>query len=168
MFHLRHLYTYANRSFDLIKDELGGPRSTFPHCVTLVAGTQAPTAKQNYLAFLKLANLGQGRHGKKANKDPNKSDDESDSDDDMDDDEDSEDEGEERPEVDLVFGPPRMHYRMVSHNGGINRVRACPQNPCVVAVWSDSAAVRVYDGTALVKEMWNEAEQPPNKAKTTK
>lgn len=50
-------------SCDIVKDELGAPRSTFPHCLTIVAGTQAPSAKQNYLAFLKLANLGQGRCG---------------------------------------------------------------------------------------------------------
>ncbi len=49
------------RSFDIVKDDLGGPRSTFPLTLTLVAGTQAESARQNYIAFLKLANLGQGR-----------------------------------------------------------------------------------------------------------
>ena len=48
-------------SFDYIKDELGAPRSTFPHSCFMVAGTQATSAKQNYVAFLRLANLGQGR-----------------------------------------------------------------------------------------------------------
>jgi ribosome assembly protein RRB1 len=27
-------------SFDFVRDELGGPRSTFPHTVFMVAGTQ--------------------------------------------------------------------------------------------------------------------------------
>eukprot|EP00198_Chlamydomonas_reinhardtii_P007811 XP_001697148.1 predicted protein [Chlamydomonas reinhardtii] len=53
-------------SFDILKDDLGGPRSTFPHTVYLACGTQAATARQNYVAFLRLASLGQGRHGKKA------------------------------------------------------------------------------------------------------
>lgn len=34
----------------------------------LVAGTQASTPRQNYIAFLKLAELGQGRHGKRRGK----------------------------------------------------------------------------------------------------
>lgn len=49
-------------SFDYLKDDLGAPRSTFPHQCFMVAGTQASTAKQNYVAFLRLANLGQGRY----------------------------------------------------------------------------------------------------------
>ena len=46
-------------SFDIVKDDLGAPRSTFPHTVYMVAGTQAETAKQNYVAFLRLDKLGQ-------------------------------------------------------------------------------------------------------------
>ncbi len=178
------------RSFDIVKDELGGPRSTFPHCVTLVAGTQAGTARQNYFAFLRLANLGQGRcgcrrparqhasrqrrhwrarrhtcphsrregsaagrasvmgpgaqrahneaaaltasshsrcrHGKRAKKAGGEDDEDSDEDD-MSEDEDSEDDEVDEQgnpkapkedklelEVDLEFGPPRMHYRCAS------------------------------------------------------
>ena len=53
------------RSFDIIRDELGGPRSTFPHTLTIAAGTQAAHARQNAIALVKLANLGQGKHGAK-------------------------------------------------------------------------------------------------------
>lgn len=52
-------------SFDIVRDDLGGPRSTFPHCITLVAGTQAAGPRQNALAMMKLSNLGQGKHGEK-------------------------------------------------------------------------------------------------------
>ena len=48
-----------------MRDGLGGPRSTFPHTVTLAAGTQAANPKQNSLALMKLANLVQGKHGSK-------------------------------------------------------------------------------------------------------
>lgn len=48
-------------SFDLIRDDLGAPRSTFPHTMFMVAGTQAAGPRQNYLALLKLDQLGQGR-----------------------------------------------------------------------------------------------------------
>lgn len=53
-------------SFDMIRDNLGGPRAAFPHTLFMVAGTQAAQARQNHLAVLKLASLGQGRHGKRA------------------------------------------------------------------------------------------------------
>ena len=52
-------------SFDIIRDELGGPRATFPHTLTLAAGTQAAHARANAVALVKLANLGQGKHGAK-------------------------------------------------------------------------------------------------------
>ena len=50
-------------SFDILKDDLGAPRSTFPHTVYMVAGTQAESAKQNYVAFLRLEKLGQVGEG---------------------------------------------------------------------------------------------------------
>lgn len=52
-------------SFDILQDGLGGPRSAFPHTITLVAGTQAANPRQNSLALMKLSNLGQGKHGDK-------------------------------------------------------------------------------------------------------
>ena len=52
-------------SFDVVRDGLGGPRSAFPHTVTLAAGTQAATPKQNAVALMKLSNLVQGKHGSK-------------------------------------------------------------------------------------------------------
>lgn len=65
MLHLPH--SSALCSFDIVRDGLGGPRSAFPHTVTLAAGTQAATTKQNSLALMKLSNLVQGRHGSKVN-----------------------------------------------------------------------------------------------------
>jgi len=142
-------------SFDLIKDDLGAPRSTFPHTVYMVAGTQAATAKQNYVAFLRLQKLGQGRHGKKAKKEDE---DDSEEDDDMSD--------EEEEEVEDYGGdePPKMHYRMVNHMGGVNRVRSCPQQPALVAVWGDNAQVKLIDGSKLIKELADEVE-PSTKAR---
>ena len=58
------------RSFDIVRDGLGGPRSAFPHTVTLAAGTQAAGLKQNSLAIMKLSNLVQGRHGSKVSSQP--------------------------------------------------------------------------------------------------
>lgn len=50
-------------SFDVLPDELGGPRTAFPHTLLLAAGTQAAAAGGNTLTLLKLSNLTQGRHG---------------------------------------------------------------------------------------------------------
>lgn len=52
-------------SFDVIKDNLGGPRSTFPHTAFMMAGTQAPAGQPNSLEVMKLSELSQGEHGKK-------------------------------------------------------------------------------------------------------
>lgn len=137
------------RSFDILKDDLGGPRSTFPHTVYLACGTQAATARQNYVAFLRLASLGQGRHGKKAA--PVDSDDEESDDEDSDEDGDS-DMGEEgAPEMKGAPGeaPATFHFRMVAMNCGVNRIRSMPQQPGVVAVWGDNAQVR-----ALTEWTW--------------
>ena len=54
--------------------------------------------------------------------------------------------------------PPKMHYRTVMHVGGVNRVRACPQQPGLVAVWGDSGSVKLLDATKLLKELSEETE----------
>jgi ribosome assembly protein RRB1 len=36
-------------SFDIVRDDLGGPRSTFPHTVFMLAGTQVRTEQQRRL-----------------------------------------------------------------------------------------------------------------------
>ena len=48
-------------SFDVVKDKLGGPRATFPHDLTIVAGTQAASANSNYIALLRFSNIAQVR-----------------------------------------------------------------------------------------------------------
>lgn len=82
-----------------------------PLAVHCKAGTQADTARGNYLAVMRLTDLGQGRHGKKAEKLDSESDDDSDM------------EESEEEEVDDKEPPAKMHLKMVSHMGGINRIR---------------------------------------------
>ncbi|KAG2437786.1 hypothetical protein HXX76_005406 [Chlamydomonas incerta] len=152
-------------SFDILKDDLGGPRSTFPHTVYLACGTQAASARQNYVAFLRLASLGQGRHGKKAA--PVDSDDEESDDEDSDEDGDS-DMGEEgAPEMKGAPGeaPATFHFRMVAMNCGVNRIRSMPQQPGVVAVWGDNAQVKLIDGSKLLAELAAETEPTAANAK---
>lgn len=154
-------------SFDILRDDLGGPRSAFPHTVYLVCGTQAATARQNYVAFLKLGRLGQGRHGKRAAADD--SDDDESDEDETDDEEEGMEEGEgamregseARPPKEPKPGsepPATFHYRFVAMNCGVNRIRSMPQQPAVVAVWGDNAQVKVIDGGRLVSELAGEEE----------
>ncbi len=42
--------------------------------------------------------------------------------------------------------------------GGINRVRCCPHQPGLVAVWCDSGVVKLLDGSNLLKDLSQEAE----------
>eukprot|EP00879_Flechtneria_rotunda_P014031 GHRR01014658.1.p1 GENE.GHRR01014658.1~~GHRR01014658.1.p1 ORF type:complete len:366 (+),score=106.34 GHRR01014658.1:218-1315(+) len=139
-------------SFDIVRDDLGAPRSSFPHTVFMVAGTQAASARQNYLAVLKLAELGQGRHGKKAEKrnDDGESSDEGESseDDSMD-----ESDGEDSREP-----PAQMHHRLVGQSCAINRVRCCHQQPGLVAMWGDNGSVRLLDLSEQLQQLAAEAE----------
>jgi ribosome assembly protein RRB1 len=44
---------------------MGAPRTQFPHTLYMAAGTQASQPRQNYIAIMKLAGMGQAGHGKK-------------------------------------------------------------------------------------------------------
>jgi ribosome assembly protein RRB1 len=139
---------WPSLSFDMIPDSLGDDRRTFPHTLFMVAGTQAAKSKLNYLAVMKVSNLTRGRHGAAATK---RKEDDSDSDDDMmgsDDDNDSDEEIEEA----------KLHVRKIAFTGGINRVRAMPQTPSIVASWADTAQVQVFDLSTQLAQLAAEVE----------
>ena len=104
-------------SLDILPDELGGPRNAFPHSMYMVAGTQAASAKRNYLALIKLSDIKQGGHGAKAGA-------ADDSDDDLLSDSDEE-----------VEDPPQMHLRMqasTNHCDSSQRgLCSAPPSPCM-------------------------------------
>ncbi|KAL3143451.1 hypothetical protein ABBQ38_002267 [Trebouxia sp. C0009 RCD-2024] len=127
-------------SFDILKDDLGGPRSTFPHCMYIVAGTQAQSANQNYVALMRLSDIGQGRHGSKARNED---------DDDM---SDSDDED----------APPQIHTSRIAHYGGVNRLRCMPQQPAVVASWGDTGLVQIFDVSTQLVDLAQHNRQKPS------
>jgi hypothetical protein len=123
---LRAIFLCASdHSFDVLRDELGGPRSCFPHTMYLVAGSQAPKASSNQITLLKLDKLGQGRHGNKRAEEVDDEDSGSDADDEE----------------------PVLFSCQVAHPGGVNRIRSMPQNPGIVAAWSDLGQVQVINGS---------------------
>lgn len=153
-------------SFDIVRDNLGAPRAAFPHTAFMVAGTQAAQPRQNHIGVLKLASLGQGRHGKrdgKRRRGGDSDDDESSSG--------SESEGgngsgsgmDESDDEEDREPPARMHYRLIAQSSGINRLRAMPQRPGVLAVWHDNRQVRILDVTQQLEELAAEEELPPAK-----
>lgn len=87
-------------SFDIIKDNLGDNRETFPLTAYIVAGTQAPPSHVNHLIIMKLSNL-----HKTANNEENTGSDE----------DEEEDEDEDKS--------PKMHGALLKHQGCVNRIR---------------------------------------------
>lgn len=88
-----------------------------------VAGTQAASGGSNKLMVLKLSDLGRTTQP----------------DSDASDEENSEEEGE-----------PILEFRSFHHTGGINRVKSMPQEPQIVASWSENKKVYIWDcGTLL-------------------
>ena len=134
---------WPSLSFDVIADSLGDSRREFPHTLSFVAGTQAGNSKGNYLAVMRVTNLTKGKHGQKESTRGD------DSDDDMLDSDDDEDDEEE---------DAGLHVRKMAHTGGVNRVRTMPQNGCIVASWSDTAQVHVWDVSTLYQELVQEGD----------
>lgn len=121
-------------SFDIIRDNLGLNRSRFPHTIFAVTGTQADRAENNRLQVMKLSELHRTR------KVASGSDDEGDS-------------GED--ELDETDDDPVLDHVSIPHRGGVNRLRSMPQRPHVIATWSETSDVHVWDlgrqVSALVK-----------------
>ena len=87
----------------------------------VVAGTQAQSANQNYVALMRLSDINQGRHGSKARNE----------------------DGDDMSDSDDEDAPPQIHTSRVAHHGGVNRLRCMPQQPAVVASWGDTGLVQV-------------------------
>lgn len=113
-------------SFDVIRDSLGTNRSRFPHTVFAVAGTQADAAESNRLQVMKLSDLHRTRKTSRAS-----------------DGEESEEDEEEGP--DETDDDPILDHINIPHTGGVNRVRSMPQQPHIVATWSETSDVHVWD-----------------------
>lgn len=96
-------------SFDVIEDDIGANRGDFPVTCFVVAGTQAPSAKENNIIVMKMSNL-----HRTLQKDASDSEDESS--------EESEDEEEDETKV------PRLDYASIAHFGCVNRIRVSTEN----------------------------------------
>ncbi|CAL8290393.1 unnamed protein product [Merluccius merluccius] len=122
-------------SFDVLKDGDGEARDQYPLSMLLCAGTQANTALSNRLLIMRMHNL----HG--TEKEEGES-----SDEESDDEEEDEDK------------KPQMELAIMSHYGGVNRVKVTQlaERP-LAAVWSDKGQVEIFDLKASLEAVHNSA-----------
>lgn len=90
--------------------------------VYVVAGSQAANADENQITVMKMSELHKTKHS-----------------------EDSDDESDDDSDDDAVDGDPILENRAIPHKGGINRIRSMPQASNIVATWSDTKKVHLYD-----------------------
>jgi len=129
---------WPSLSFDLLRDHLGEARTRFPLSLQAVVGTQADAPDNNSLTVLQISDLSKMQVeteddilGEEYNPDKNG-------------DDDSDDESED--EIDL---DPVLEHYSIPHYGGVNRVRAMPQQQNVVATWSDVGHVNLFNIEAI-------------------
>jgi ribosome assembly protein RRB1 len=140
---LHHALTpeWPSLSVDFVRDSLGVRANTkFPHSIICAVGTQADRPGDNRVTIMKLSDLGR-IHAETEDDilgeeyDPNGGNDNDDSDDD--------DSNDEEDMDDADMDPVVEHYS-IKHYGGVNRIRSMPQNPNVVATWSDAGKVNLF------------------------
>ncbi|EFJ12772.1 hypothetical protein SELMODRAFT_123562 [Selaginella moellendorffii] len=126
-------------SFDILRDELGALRHEFPLTLFCTAGTQAANPADNRLIVAKLTNIS----GKKRGVELAASDD-GDS---------SSSSSDESDDEEMRDKTPKLEVRMIAHHGCINRIRAMPQEPNIIATWSETGLVQIWDVKSLLQEL---------------
>lgn len=58
---------------------------------------------------------------------------------------DDDDESSDEEELDETDDDPTLDHINIPHRGGVNRVRSMPQRPGIVATWSETSDVHVWD-----------------------
>jgi len=110
-------------SFDFLIDHLGPDRTRYPATCYLVAGTQADANFENSVNVIRMGQLGRNRTLEQIEDELTGA---------IDDD--------EGQDLD-----PTCEHRSHPHTGGVNRIRAMPQRPSIVATWSDTGNVHLFD-----------------------
>jgi len=131
-------------SFDVVKDDLGAARSSYPMTAYVVAGSQAEKTEDNRIYMMKWSRL------YKTGKDGEDDSDEEGSDDDSD----------EEGEKDALVEP-----KSVPHPGAVNRIRAMPQAGHIVATWSDTKKLHMWNLQAHRKALDKAGTKAPTSVK---
>jgi ribosome assembly protein RRB1 len=123
-------------SIDVLRDSLGAYRTKLPASMYMVAGSQADDAGKNKVSLLKITNLTRTTP-------------EDEDDDDADDAEDDDN---------AAGSDPIVEARAFKHPGAVNRIRAMPQQPSIVATWSDAGSIHFWNTSAHSHSLDNPAE----------
>ncbi|CAH0547131.1 unnamed protein product [Brassicogethes aeneus] len=119
-------------SFDVINDNLGDNRDTYPLTSFIVAGTQASQAQVNNIIVMKLSNLYKTTN------------------------EDSDNESDEESEDDENRNP-KMTGAIIKHQGCINRIRSTTINNIhIAASWSELGKVNLWNLTEQLQAVDND------------
>lgn len=128
-------YAWPCLSFDVLRDNLGEDRTTFPQTAWIVTGTQAGEVPgqgraKDELVVMRLSGLSRTQY-------------------------DDDSEGEE--DNDEVDEDARLDFLTFPHVGSVNRVRAAPApaggavpDPYHVASWSETGKVHIWDVRPLI------------------
>ncbi|KAK4688072.1 ribosome assembly protein RRB1, partial [Tremellales sp. Uapishka_1] len=130
-------YTWPCLSFDILRDNLGFERASFPHTAWIVAGTQAGevpgqgSKAKDEIVVMRLGSLGKTQH----------------------DDDESEDEEDDDADEDA-----QLDFLTIPHVGAVNRIRArqpaantsAVPDPYHVASFSETGKVHIWDVKPLI------------------
>lgn len=116
-------------SFDVIRDGLGYNRTRFPMTGYFAAGSQADRPSSNRLYVIKVSEMHRTKY---------------DSDEEVED-EDDEEGGFGRRGRTGRDDDALVEFEAFRHEGGINRVRSCPQQPWYISTWGETGHVSIYD-----------------------
>ncbi|CAJ1383638.1 unnamed protein product [Effrenium voratum] len=127
-------------SLDVLRDDLGAQRASYPMTAYVVAGSQASRTEDNRLYVMKWHKL------YKTSKDGKEDEDE----------DESEEESEDEHEA-------ALESKTTPHPGGVNRVRSMPQAGHIVATWADTGKVHMWNLDAHRKALDKGGAAPPVK-----
>lgn len=115
-------------SLDIIPDDLGNDRTSYPLTLFGVAGTQTQKSTANSIIVFKMHNLHETKRKAKKNEDE------------------SEDESEDEEEENAPEKQPKLKVAGIKHNAGcINRLRYRQLgSTSVVAAWSEQGSVSIW------------------------
>ena len=128
-------------SFDVVTDSHGASRTKYPLTTYFAAGTQAASGEQNNLSMMKASQLCRTRY------------DDEDADDDAEHDDDDDDEDEADGDLE-----PLVEQKKHASPTAYNRVRVMPQQPTIVAGWTEAGIVTCHDFSDQFKQLDNPTE----------
>ncbi|KAK8861511.1 hypothetical protein IAR55_002332 [Kwoniella newhampshirensis] len=148
-------YAWPCLSFDVLHDDLGSDRATFPHTAWIVTGTQAGevpgqgSKAKDEVVIMRLGNLAKTQGD----------DDDSDAEDGDDDDQDGTDED------------ATLDFLSIPHVGSVNRIRAAPTStssgsadPYHVATFSETGKVHIFDVRPYIDTLAGPSSRPRQKS----